>query len=161
MKWYLWIILNSKNLNYFSNLKYLRSRSTSNIRNQSLQPFSWDYNPVSYITYVLCVFILCMYSYGSSSLNSSPNDRFLRNISWQFFYLLSEFLPESCREPEKYIFIVCFIGNIWTVVWTVTSSFIALLAAHYLPDYYRSFPRYLIKLALYFLCHPHTHRLSA
>ena len=33
----------------------------------------------------------------SYSFNSIPNDRFLRNFSWQF-YLLTEFFPQICWE---------------------------------------------------------------
>ena len=44
--------------------------------------------------YILCTLVLYMNgrSYG---LKSTSNDRFLRNLSWQF-YLLSEFLPDIC-----------------------------------------------------------------
>ena len=58
------------------------------------------YNPsvriidlVSHTTYVVCVNFYI--SGGTYSLKSTPNDRFLRNFSWQF-YLLLEFLPEIC-----------------------------------------------------------------
>ena len=60
-----------------------------------LHPYIIDhYNPsvriidlVSHTTYVVCVNFI----HGTYSLKSTPNDRFLRNFSWQF-YLLSEFL---------------------------------------------------------------------
>ena len=45
-------------------------------------------------SFMLCALILCMSS-GTYNLKSTPNNRFLRSFSWQFF-LLPEFLPEIC-----------------------------------------------------------------
>ena len=50
---------------------------------------------VSQTTYVVCVKFLYI-SGGGYSLNSTPSEIFLRSISWQFYYLLSEFLQEIC-----------------------------------------------------------------
>ena len=57
---------------------------------------------------MLCALILYM-SDRTYSLTSTPNDRFLRNFSWQF-YLLSEFFPEICWEEvaEEIFFIFRF-----------------------------------------------------
>ena len=52
------------------------------VHNWPLQSFSQDYGLASSGTYV--------YINGGT-----PNNRYLRNFSWQF-YLLSEFLPEIC-----------------------------------------------------------------
>ena len=61
---------------------------------------------------MLCVLILYM-SGGTYSLKSTPNDRFLRNFSWQF-YLLSEFLPEICwEEVAEEIFFFYFRFDVW------------------------------------------------
>ena len=72
------------------------------IRHWSLPSFCHDYDLVSHPTYVVCVNFITVQ--GTYSLNSFPNDKFLRNLSWQF-YLLSQFLPDICWErksPKKY-----------------------------------------------------------
>ena len=70
--------------------------------NRSLQPFSQNYNLVSHVSVLmLCVLILYM-STGTYSLKSTPNVRFFRNLSWQF-YLLSKFLSVERKAPKKYL----------------------------------------------------------
>ena len=56
-------------------------------------------------TQFLTLLMLCVLIFFN--LKSTSNDRLLKNLSWQF-YLLSEFLPEFCREkvaPKKNFFI--------------------------------------------------------
>ena len=81
---------------------------------------------------MLCALILYM-SGGLYYLNSTPNDRFLRIFSWQF-YLLSEILPEICWEEiaeEIYFFFLYFIFNDWPGIRTQASN----KPAHYIPDH--------------------------
>ena len=66
---------------------------------------------------MLCALILYM-SGGSYSLKSTPNDRFLRSSSWQF-YLYSDFLPEIYWEAvAKKIFF--FIISFWCLIWDLS-----------------------------------------
>ena len=67
------------------------------IHNWSLQPFT-----------VRVIALVSHTTYVTYSLKSTPNDRFLRNFSWQF-YLLLEFLPEICWEEiaEEILFVWC------------------------------------------------------
>ena len=53
------------------------------IHNYQVQPISQDYWP--------------SFSHGTYSLKSTPNDKFLRNLSWQF-YLPSEFCQKSAER---------------------------------------------------------------
>ena len=61
---------------------------------------------------MLCSLILYV-SGGNYSLTSLPNDRFLRNFSQQFYFLLSEFLPEICWEEiaEQIFFHISYWGQ--------------------------------------------------
>ena len=63
---------------------------------------------------MMCVLILYIIG-GTYSLKSTPNDKFLRNFSWQF-ELLSEFFPEICWEEIA-----------WTLAFTSNFFYVILL----------------------------------
>ena len=65
------------------------------LHNWSLQSFSQDYDLASHTTNVACVNFI--HEQRDLQFKSIPSDRFSGN-SLQQFYLLSEFLPEICRE---------------------------------------------------------------
>ena len=80
----------------------------THIHNCSLQYFSQNYNLVSCNTYV--------YMSGRTySVKSTPNNRFLRNFSWQIiFYTQSFFQKFDLRQTlKKYVFIFRLVGDIW------------------------------------------------
>ena len=77
------------------------------------------YNPlvriidlVSHITYVVCVNLIHEWQDLQFKVDSERQIS-LRNFSWQFFNLLSEFLPETCSEEiaEEILFVFRF--DIW------------------------------------------------
>ena len=51
---------------------------------------------VSHTTYVVCVNFIHKWQDLQFKIDSERQIFFLRNFSWQFFNLLSEFLPEIC-----------------------------------------------------------------
>ena len=63
------------------------------IHNWLLQPFSQDYGLASHSTHVVCINFIHEYS-----LTSTPNDKFLRNLFWQFYFNLRVFARNLLRE---------------------------------------------------------------
>ena len=91
-----------KNIYVFS---YKQSTHTRNHSRGSLQLFSQDYDLVSHITYVVYVnfntWLVLTYS-----LKSIPNDRFLRNFSWNFCQKSVE-----KKSLKKYFVTFRFVGD--------------------------------------------------
>ena len=77
-----------KNYPFYSHWKMLNLESLYTLHNWSLQRFSLVYNLASFsLARMLCVLILYN-SDGDYSINSIPNDRFVRSFSWHFYFTL-------------------------------------------------------------------------
>ena len=72
------------------------------MRNSSLQLFSQDYGLASHTTYVMSVKFI--YKWGKYSLNSTPNDRYLKSISRQFYLVFARNLLRGSRWRNLFIF---------------------------------------------------------
>ena len=74
----------------------------SYINNWPLQPFSQNYGLASDTTHVVCVNFFLYVSGGTYSLTSTPNERFLRNVSWQILFTLRVFARNRRRNIFLY-----------------------------------------------------------
>ena len=70
------------------------------IPKRSLQPFSQAYDIVSLTTYAVSINLYTYMNGGTYSFKSTPNNRFLRNFSWQFLFALRVFARNLLRESR-------------------------------------------------------------
>ena len=101
------------------------------IHNWSLPPFSQYYNLPFHTTYIVCVNFI--YERLNLPLKSTPNDRFLKNFSWQFPFTFRVFaknpLRGSCRRN-------IFIFSFWCLIQGLNSGLTSNQPTNYLLDYY-------------------------
>ena len=96
------------------------------------------YNPsvriidlVSRTTYIVCVSIYTCVA-ESTILKSTPNDKFMRNFSWQFLFALKDFARNLLRGNHRRNSF-CFL--FWCLVFVSKPGFTSNKPTHYLQDY--------------------------
>ena len=88
---------------------------------------------------------LCMYKCVTYNFNLSPDDRFLRNLSWQFYFNTQSLLLVICcweEVAERHIF--CHISS-WCLILDTNSGFTYNKPTHYFLDY-GDFPPIMYKI---------------